>query len=150
MENEKTISVLNNLIQINNDRIEGYKTASDETKEADLKALFSQFQATSLVINSELRSEVTSLGGTPTEDTRITGKFFRVWMDVKAALTGNDRKTILESCEYGEDVAKKTYEDTLENDIENLSTEQQTMLKDQHSSLVADHNRVKSMVEANA
>ena len=148
MESEKTISVLNNLIQINNDRIEGYKTASDETKEADLKTLFSQFQATSLVINSELRSEVTRLGGTPTEDTRITGKFFRVWMDVKAALTGNDRKTILESCEYGEDVAKKTYEDTLENEIENLSTEQQTMLKEQHSTLVLDHNKVKSMIDA--
>ena len=148
MESEKTISVLNNLIQINNDRIEGYKTASDETKEADLKTLFSQFQATSLVINSELRSEVTRLGGTPTEDTRITGKFFRVWMDVKAALTGNDRKAILESCEYGEDVAKKTYEDTLENEIENLSTEQQTMLKEQHSTLVLDHNKVKSMIDA--
>ncbi len=148
MESEKTISVLNNLIQINNDRIEGYKTASDETKEADLKTLFSQFQSTSLVINSELRSEVTRLGGTPTEDTRITGKFFRVWMDVKAALTGNDRKAILESCEYGEDVAKKTYEDTLENELENLSTEQQTMLKEQHTTLVADHNKVKSMIDA--
>jgi uncharacterized protein (TIGR02284 family) len=69
-------------------------------------------------------------------------------MDVKAALTGNDRKVILESCEYGEDVAKKTYEETLENEIENLSYEQQTMLKDQHSKLVEDHNKVRSMVEA--
>ena len=148
MENEKTISVLNNLIQINNDRIEGYKTASAETKEGDLIAMFSQFQATSLVINSELRSEVTRLGGNPTEDTRLTGKFFRVWMDVKAALTGNDRKAILESCEYGEDVAKKTYENTLENEVENLSSEQQTMLKDQHTTLVADHNKVKTMIDA--
>ncbi|WP_158729106.1 MULTISPECIES: PA2169 family four-helix-bundle protein [unclassified Flavobacterium] len=148
MDSEKTISVLNSLIQINNDRIEGYKTASDETNEADLKALFSEFQATSVAINSELRNEVSRHGGTPTEDTRITGKFFRVWMDVKAALTGNDRKVILESCEYGEDVAKKTYEETLENEIENLSYEQQTMLKDQHSKLVADHNKVRSMVAA--
>lgn len=147
MESEKTISALNNLIQINNDRIEGYKTASAETKEADLLSLFAQFQATSSVNNNELRSEVSRLGGSPTEATRITGKFFRVWMDVKAALTGNDRKAILESCEYGEDVAKKTYEDTLSNDIENLSTEQQTMLKEQHSALVVDHNKVKSMID---
>jgi uncharacterized protein (TIGR02284 family) len=147
MEIEKTIATLNNLIQINNDRIEGYKTASEETNEADLKSHFSQFQSTSLLINSELRREVTRLGGEPTEETRITGKFFRVWMDVKAALTGNDRKTILESCEYGEDVAKKTYEDTLSEEIENLSYDQQTMLKEQHTSLVADHDKVKSMVE---
>jgi hypothetical protein len=33
--------------------------------------------------------------GTPEEGTRITGKFFRVWMDVKAALTNKDRKAIL-------------------------------------------------------
>lgn len=148
METEKTIDTLNNLIQINNDRIEGYKTAADETKDSDLKSLFSQFQATSSKINGELRSEVSKLGGTPTESTRITGKFFRVWMDVKAALTGNDRKTILESCEYGENVAKKTYEDVLTNDAENLSSGQQSMLKEQHSSLVADYNKVKSMNDA--
>jgi uncharacterized protein (TIGR02284 family) len=148
MENDKTVSVLNNLIQINNDRIEGYKTASDETKESDLKSLFSEFQSTSSSINSELRGEVLRLEGKPTEDTRITGKFFRAWMDVKAALTGNDRKAILESCEYGEDVAKKTYEDELENNSDNLTMEQQQMLKQQHSLLINDHNKVKSMVEA--
>lgn len=148
MEIEKTISALNNLIQINNDRIEGYKTASEETKEADLKSHFSKFMATSLVLNSELRREVTRLGGVPTEETMITGKFFRVWMDVKAALTGNDRKAILESCEYGEDVAKKTYEDVLKDEIDHLSYEQQTMLKEQHAALVADHDKVKSMVVA--
>lgn len=148
MEIERTISALNSLIQINNDRIEGYKTASEETNEADLKSHFSEFQSTSLLINSELRREIARLGGVPTEETRITGKFFRVWMDVKAALTGNDRKVILESCEYGEDVAKKTYEDVLSEEIENLSYEQQTMLKDQHISLVADHDKVKSMIES--
>lgn len=31
-------------------------------------------------------------------------------MDVKAALTGKDRKAILNSCEYGEDIAKDSYE----------------------------------------
>lgn len=148
MEIERTISALNNLIQINNDRIEGYRTASDETQEADLKSHFSKFMSTSLLLNSELRREVSRLGGVPTEETRVTGKFFRVWMDVKAALTGNDRKAILDSCEYGEDVAKKTYEDVLKDESENLSYEQQTMLKEQHASLLSDHDKVKSMREA--
>jgi hypothetical protein len=42
MEKEKTIEVLNTLITINNDRIEGYDTAAKETDEYDLKNLFSQ------------------------------------------------------------------------------------------------------------
>jgi hypothetical protein len=33
MKIEKTVEVLNTLITINNDRIEGYETASEETEE---------------------------------------------------------------------------------------------------------------------
>lgn len=145
MENEKTIEVLNTLITINNDRIEGYETAAKETEEQDLKVLFAQFSSTSQKCKDDLVIEVTKLGGTPAEGTKTTGKFFRVWMDVKAALTGNDRKAILNSCEYGEDVAKETYEEALKNDSENLSAEQQSMIKAQHTLLGADHDKVKSM-----
>ena len=145
MENEKTIAVLNTLITINNDRIEGYETASKETEEQDLKTLFAQFSSTSQKCKHELTNEVSKLGGTAAEGTLTIGKFFRVWMDVKAALTGKDRKAILNSCEYGEDQAKDTYEKVLENDIENLNAEQQTMIKAQHTLLKADHDKVKSM-----
>lgn len=145
MEKEQTIEALNTLITINNDRIEGYETAAKETEEQDLKTFFSELKQTSLHCNKELISEVTKLGGTAAEGTKTTGKFFRVWMDVKAALTGKDREVILNSCEYGEDVAKGTYEKVLENDQKNLNAEQENMIKTQHDLLKADHNKVKSM-----
>lgn len=148
MQNEKTIEVLNKLITINNDRIEGYETASKETEESDLKTLFAQFISTSEKCNKELKAEVINLGGTPAEGTRVTGKFFRVWMDVKAALTGKDRKFIINSCEYGEDVAKGTYEKVLEDDAEHLNAELLDMIKEQHELLLADHDVMKSMKEA--
>jgi uncharacterized protein (TIGR02284 family) len=66
-------------------------------------------------------------------------------MDVKAALTGNDRKAILNSCEYGEDAAKETYEEVLRDELEYLNTDQLTMIKAQHTLLVADHNKVKTL-----
>jgi uncharacterized protein (TIGR02284 family) len=69
-------------------------------------------------------------------------------MDVKAALTGKDRKAILNSCEYGEDAAQDTYKNALENDVENLSAAQQTMVKTQHLALKADHDKVKFMRDA--
>ena len=86
MEKEKTIEVLNKLITINNDRIEGYETASKETEEQDLKTLFAHFTAASQKCKQELADEVSKLGGTAAEGTLTIGKFFRVWMDVKAAL----------------------------------------------------------------
>ena len=145
MENEKTIDVLNNLIQINNDRIEGYETASKETEEQDLITFFGELTQTSLQCKNELSHEVIKLGGTPTDSTKTTGKFFRVWMDVKAALTGKDRKAIINSCEYGEDVALETYENALSDDAENLTAELKGIIKTQHSLLKADHDKVKSM-----
>jgi uncharacterized protein (TIGR02284 family) len=148
MNNEKTIEVLNTLIEINNDRIEGYETASKETEEQDLKIFFSQLSKTSKKCKQELAIEVNKLGGTPTEETKITGKFFRVWMDVKAALTGKDRKAILNSCEYGEDVAVKTYEKALENEKDNLSFEHQTLVRGQYTWIKADHDKVKEMRDA--
>jgi len=50
-------------------------------------------------------------------------------MDVKAALTGKDRKAILNSCEYGEGWATNTYEKALQDDLEYLRTEQQATIK---------------------
>ena len=148
MENEKTIDVLNTLIQINNDRIEGYETAFKETEEQDLKAYFSQFMLTSQKCKKELEDEVTRLGGEPTESTRVSGKFFRVWMDVKSAITGKDRKAILGSCEYGEDVADETYQDVLKNELGHLMYPQQAMINAQHARLKADRDLIKSMHDA--
>ena len=149
MENSKNISALNKLIEINNDRVEGYETASKEAKETDLKSLFGELAATSHKNLSELRSEVKRLGGTPEEGTRVTGKFFRAWMDVKAAFTGNDRHTILDSCEFGEDKALETYEAVL-NDSSDLTAEQTQLVSQQKTALRADHDRVKALRDATA
>jgi uncharacterized protein (TIGR02284 family) len=143
--NNKTVETLNKLVEINNDRIEGYETASQETDDQELKYLFSQLIQTSQSFNQELTREIYSLGGSPTEDTKITGKFFRVWMDVKAALAGKDRKAILSSCEFGEDHAIKTYEKVLEDDLANLSFEQHGIIRSQYLLLKADHDKVRSM-----
>lgn len=148
MEKEKSIEVLNSLIIINNDRIEGYETASKETEEMDLKTLFSRFISTSQKCKNELVREVNRLGGEVAEGTKTSGKLYRAWMDIKVALTRKDRKAILDSCEYGEDQALETYDDVFENDLEHLSAEQQTMVYGQKSLLIADHNHVKALRDA--
>jgi uncharacterized protein (TIGR02284 family) len=145
MENEKAIDVLNTLVEINNDRIEGYETATKETNEPDLKVLFTKLAETSQDCRIELEREVELLGGTPAKGTKVSGKFFRAWMDVKAAITGKDRKAILESCEYGEDHAVKTYESVLEDDRENLTSDHVELVESQLELIKADHDAVREL-----
>lgn len=148
MEKDKVTEVLNSLITINNDRIEGYETALEETEEQDLKTLFARFISTSQKCKQELVREVSALGGEVTEGTKASGKFFRVWMDAKAALTGKDRKAILDSCEFGEDKAKETYDEVIEDDSRYLTAEQRSMVVAQKSWLNADHDQLSALRNA--
>lgn len=148
IDTEKALKALNDLIEINNDRVEGYETASKETDSTELKGHFSNWKSTSQSILNELRTEVRNLGGEPEEGTRVTGKFFRAWMDMKAALTGNDTHAILSSCEFGEDKAQETYSTVIENFGSDLSFEQLEMVRDQKARLRADHDAVKALRDA--
>ncbi|MFU8860739.1 MAG: ferritin-like domain-containing protein [Cyclonatronaceae bacterium] len=146
MEKEKTFDALNKLVEINNDRIEGYEKASENTEERDLQELFSMFKQTSRKCQRELISEISKLGKKPTVGTTTSGKFFRTWMDVKSALTGKDRKAVLNSCEYGEENADKTYQSVLDDESEYLNHEQQSMIREQQKMLKADQGKIKSML----
>ena len=145
MENKKAIDALNTLVEINNDRIEGYETAAKETNEPDLKVLFTKLAETSQDCRIELEREVELLGGTPAKGTKVSGKFFRAWMDVKAAITGKDRKAILESCEFGEDQAVNTYESVLEDEREHLTSEQIALIESQYDLIKADHDAIRAL-----
>lgn len=145
MNKEKAIDAINELITINNDRIEGYETAIGETNETDLKGIFAGMIQSSQKCKSELTFEVQKLGGTPAEGTKNTGKIYRIWMELKAAITDKNRKAILNSCEFGEDVAKGSYEKVLEQEKEHLSIEQNKLVQTQYSQLKAEHDKIKSL-----
>lgn len=142
--NENLIETLNDLVAINNDRINGYEKAVDEAKDkdVDLKAVFSKMANESREYVRELSDQIVSLGGTPATDTTASGKIYRVWMDVKALFTGSDRESLLGSCEYGEDAAQKAYESALASDSEIDATTRQ-LIMEQKSSLKTSHDIIK-------
>ncbi len=144
--NEKTAEVLNDLIRINNDRIEGYNKAADETEsqDVDLQAIFRQMSAESRSYVNDLSKYVVNSPSSPETDTTLKGKIYRAWMDVKATFTGKDRKAILASCEFGEDAAQKAYDTALSSDAE-LSTEIRQLIMDQKTSLKRSHDRIKKL-----
>jgi uncharacterized protein (TIGR02284 family) len=146
MQNIKeTIEVLNDLIQINNDRITGYEKAIRETKaeDEDLKILFATMIAESHRNKIALATEVQTMGAEVENGTTTSGKIYRAWMDVKAVFTGHDRHTVLANCEAGEDAAKKAYRTALEH--ESLPAYIRELLVQQAGTLLASHDEIKSL-----
>jgi len=140
---EKVVDVLNSLMVINNDRVEGYDTAAKETDEADLKITFLKFKSNSEKIQGELRKEIHFLNGEQSDNTKLSGKLFRIWMDLKAVLAANKRQTILKSCEQGEIVAIETYKNVLEKELDILSIQQKTMIQNQLNVIIENAKEIK-------
>lgn len=137
------IDVLNDLVNINYDRVYGYERAIEdvESSDVDLKAVFSKYADQSRKYVTYRQQVIQENGGEPATDSTVRGKLFRVWMDFKATLTGKGRQSILDSCEFGEDAAQRAYEDALKTEdhlpdnIRQMIAQQQSELKSAHDSV---------------
>lgn len=147
----KVTNILNDLIRINHDRVVGYEKAIEELKaeDADLKTLFQRYITESRQYAQELTQEVSRQGGDPAEGTTNSGKIYRVWMDLKAAISGKDRKTILDNCEFGEDAAQKAYDLALNSDVE-LEPSLRDLIVRQKATLKVGHDEVKRLRDLHA
>ncbi|MDR6944606.1 PA2169 family four-helix-bundle protein [Mucilaginibacter pocheonensis] len=146
MENiQETTEVLNDLIQINNDRITGYERALKELRddETNLRTLFLTLIKDSQRYKMELGTEIEVLGKDMETGTTTSGKLHRAWMDVKAAFTAHDTHDILEECEFGEDAILKTYNKALEEEY--LPAYLRQLITAQQAELLIRHNEIKAL-----
>ncbi len=149
MENtQATVQILNDLIEINNDRIEGYQRALKDLKDGDteLKSLFTRLIGQSQGYKLALGTEVSAFGKDIETGTTTSGKIHRAWLDVKAAFTGHDTHSVLEECEFGEDAILKAYRTALED--ENLPAYLRETVSQQESELLDAHDEIKALRDA--
>ena len=76
------ISALNDLIKINNDRIAGYQKALESIDETGFNLLFNEYIDQSKNNVTELKEYILVLGGSPTDGTSLSGKFYHTWINV--------------------------------------------------------------------
>jgi len=141
-----TAELLNQLVEINNDRIEGYEKAISLLPNEDsynLHAIFARYKDQSVQFNNELKPLVAKEGEIPTDDTRISGKIFRTWMAIKSVVAPYTMKAVLESCERGEDEFKKVYQNVLERISVNNSS--YTVIQNQANIQKGAHDHIKEL-----
>ncbi len=145
MDNTKeTIAILNDLIQINNDRVKGFEKALHDVEgDAELRAIFTEKIGESHHLKMQLAKEVEVLGGEAETGTSVSGTIHRTWLDMKAKFTGHDEHTILEDCEFGEDAILKAYKSALAD--EHLPAYLRDTLNDQVIVLQASHDEIKAL-----
>ena len=146
---EKSVEILNDLIEINNDRIAGFAHAAQELqeKDLDLRTLFMQLRDESRRNVHELGSAINKTGGEVEMGMSGSGAIHRMWLDVKSAFSGHDRKTVLEECERGEDAIKKAYQAALSAES-GLAPEFTEVVTRQQHWVIEAHNQIKALRDA--
>ena len=142
MQNDKAISVLNNLIETCKDGELGFRTAAEGLKAPDIKATFLEYSRQRNEMVRQLQAEVRRLGGDPEKSGSVSGSLHRGWLDIKSAITGKDDHAIVAEAERGEDVAKSTFESALK---ETLPASALTLVQQQAAIVRQTHDRVREI-----
>jgi uncharacterized protein (TIGR02284 family) len=139
---DDVVKVLNNLIETCFDGANGFRTAADGVSEDRLKALFTDFSRQREQLATELQSEVTRLGGQPSDSGSVAAAAHRGWINIKSVVTGKDDSAILAECERGEDVAVDEYEKALQAQ---MPEETALIVRRQYATVKAAHDRVREL-----
>ncbi|HXL55661.1 MAG TPA: PA2169 family four-helix-bundle protein [Chitinophagaceae bacterium] len=152
VRNDALIDVLNDLVQINNDRIAGYEKAIKDSKPEDsaFHSMFRRMIDESSQYKRELIGAINTLGGeADIRSTTASGKVYRVWMDVKSTFTGRSDLSVLELCEFGEDAAQKAYDEALKSDVE-MPAKIREIIVNQKGQLRNAHDTIKRQRDLHA
>lgn len=143
-DHQQTLSTLNDLIETLKDGELGYQQAAGETHDADLKTLFEQYSSQRHEFAKTLQKAAYEGGDEKPETSgSVTSTIHRGWINLKAALTSQNRHAILSECERGEDSAKKAYADALAQG--GLDAELQAVVREQQAAILAAHGNVKKL-----
>ncbi|WP_019943697.1 PA2169 family four-helix-bundle protein [Dyadobacter beijingensis] len=141
---EKTTGIIEDLIEINNDRVAGFEKAIEDINDEniDLKTLFEGYAQQSRKNVQELAAIA---GSAPhlEDDKSVSGALHRVWIDVKSLFGGSDRASILSEAERGEDAIKKAYHDALADN--QLPFDAVEIVNRQSQDINAAHDRIKAL-----
>src|ERR1700712_1878853 len=126
---EYRVSALNDLIRINYDRITGYKKKIDTILDDDLQNLFSGFIYQSHQNIDELTNYIYKLGGKLTMGSALSGKFYQAWINLTSSIYRQTRQTLLDYCEYCEDVSKSAYQKAFDDNEIHWDKKETVILK---------------------
>jgi uncharacterized protein (TIGR02284 family) len=117
MDNDAPTGTLETLATTLIDSINGYEDAAKNTENGRFQQIFRERAGERRQALDDLRSEIRRLGGDPPDEGSLMGKTHQRWLDLKAAITGQDDERIINSVEAGEDYLKEKFETALNSDL---------------------------------
>ena len=140
------IKTLNSLIATTLDSVDGYTEAAKDIANQRYGTMFVARAKERRQVVSDLQGEVRRLGGNPEDDGTVLAGAHRMFLDLKATVTGQDDKAIINEVERGEDHIKAKFDDAVvDND---LSPETRDVIQKANQSVQQGHDQMRDLKHA--
>src|SRR3569623_104545 len=114
-ETSHDIRTLNSLIATTLDSVDGYTESAKDARNSRYAQMFTARAGEPRPVVPPQQAHVSPLGGNPEDDGTLLAGAHRAFLDLKAAVTGQDDKAIVNEVERGEDHIKAKFEDALKD-----------------------------------
>jgi uncharacterized protein (TIGR02284 family) len=136
-------SVVNSLIKVTIDSVDGYRKAADEANNHAFQSMFYERAQEREELVDELQHFVRSRGGNPSDDGTMAAGAHRIFMDLRDAIAGNDDEGIIAEVERGEDHIKTAFEEARKRS--DISTDARDLIEQCYVSIKAGHDQMRDL-----
>jgi uncharacterized protein (TIGR02284 family) len=137
------LTVLKTLTDTLADSVNGYREAAQHVGSAEFKQMFTELGDERSQVLSDLQAELGRLGGSAERDGTTMGTLHQRWLDLKASITGNDDKAVINEVERGEDYLKEKFETAMRSDT--LDGAVRGIVEQAYGSVREGHDRVSAL-----
>jgi uncharacterized protein (TIGR02284 family) len=146
MKSNHDIKTLNSLIETTLDSADGYAEAAKDAKSPQLVSLFNERSSERKQVASTLQQCVRSLGGKPDDDGTVLASAHRMFVNLRASLTSNDNKEVVDEVERGEDHLNSKFESAMKD--ADLSPDTQASITNAYASVRSGHDQMRDIKRA--
>ncbi len=139
-EKDRMIDIMNELVQLNNERVECYQDALKETKNEGLQKVFNNIIGESQKFSEDLSKEITNLGGSIENVPKIK-QIVKDWTSRKSHVRSADE--VMTSCQEREDAILESYQEIIRSN--NLSEDIKSLILSQKERLELSNDKVKKV-----
>ena len=143
-QREQIKSVFTELISLNLDGANAYKTATELLENEQYTEICRDFAQQRNAFADELRRAVAPYGAATPDEESINGLMHDAWMNLRNLVDGNDTAVIVE-CDRSDERAIEIYHEMLDAD---LPADLEQVIRKQFSELKGEHERIHRLAAA--
>lgn len=137
--NNEDIAVLNRLIGVTIDSVDGYTEAAKDVTNPELKSIFQRRARERLAAYKSLQSQVQALGGQPQDEGTLLASIHRVFVNLRSTVQSGDL-AVIDEVERGEDVINGAYRDAINE--AGLSSTSLAVIQNAYESVRSGHDEM--------